>query len=82
MTLDEYLKHRYPNRGVSAQSQIFAKKIGVSRQSVDRYRTFERIPDLQRAYMICAATKFEVDPFELLSSDMMRATEAEIRNLV
>lgn len=36
----------------------------------------------QCAYIICAATKFEVESFELLSTDRIRAAEAEIRNLV
>jgi hypothetical protein len=44
MTLEDYLKEKYPNMKPYAADAAFALKVGTSRQSITRYRLFEHFP--------------------------------------
>jgi transcriptional regulator with XRE-family HTH domain len=44
MTLDDFLIQAYPDVSWIQREQEFAGKIGVARQSINRYRRFVRFP--------------------------------------
>jgi hypothetical protein len=52
MTLEDYLREAYPDLKIGRASAAFAKKIGTSRQNIDRYRTYERRPRLEMVAVI------------------------------
>ena len=61
MTLEDYLKEKYPDMKPSAAAAAFARQINTSRQSVDRYRRYQHFPTPQVIARIRTATGGLVD---------------------
>jgi hypothetical protein len=61
MTLEDYLKEKYPDMKLSAADAAFAQRIGTSRQNITRYRTYEHFPTPKMIVIIRNATEGLVD---------------------
>jgi hypothetical protein len=61
MTLEDYLKEKYPEMKLSAADAAFAREIGTSRQNITRYRTYDHFPTPRMIVVIHRATKGLVD---------------------
>jgi DNA-binding transcriptional regulator YdaS (Cro superfamily) len=66
MTLQDYLKEAYPDMAPSAADEAFAKKIGTSRQSINRYRVSGNFPAPEIIARIRDATRGLVTAEDLL----------------
>jgi hypothetical protein len=61
MTLEDYLKEKYPEMKPYAADAAFARSIKTSRQNITRYRLFEHFPTPKMIARMYAATGGLVD---------------------
>jgi hypothetical protein len=70
MTLEDYLTEKYPGLKPYARDAAFAKKVDTSRQSITRYRLFERFPTPPVIARIRKATGGLVDANDHMPPDL------------
>ncbi|SHG87393.1 hypothetical protein [Bradyrhizobium erythrophlei] len=61
MTLEDYLKEKYPDMKPYAADAAFARKIETSRQNITRYRLYEHFPTPKMIARIRTESKGLVD---------------------
>jgi transcriptional regulator with XRE-family HTH domain len=75
MTLHDYLLETYPELGWYQRDQAFAERVGVSRQTISRYRTFQRFPSPEMISRIRDKTNGMVSAEEHLPPALRETTE-------
>jgi hypothetical protein len=70
MTLEDYLKEKYPEMRLSAADAAFALQIGTSRQNITRYRTYAHFPTPKMIVIIRDATDGLVDANDHISPEI------------
>lgn len=81
MILHDYLVEAYPELGWFQRDQLFADRVGTTRQTISRYRTFQRFPSPSMISRIRDETNGLVGADDHLPPELRETVEQRARRL-